>query len=367
MTDFIYGQPVKIVFGKNKLEESIEKELSALSSKRPFLIVDPYFFENGLLTKLSSIPFVGNYHEISPNPKTTEVENAARSIKSEKADCVIAIGGGSTMDLAKVAACLATETDRIDEFFFGRKAFSKKLPTILCPTTSGTGSEVTKVAVLSSENKKAPLGTDLFFAETAIIDSTLTYSMPQKSIVICALDALCHAIEGYYSKYHQPICDAMAMYAAKLILDNIEKAAEKDEEALDKLSLASNIAGLAFAIPKTAAPHGISYALTTDLHMPHGEACAFTADKMLLINKDVENGRLSELSRYCGLSSVEELSERIFSIKKKYGLKCSLSDAGINVQDIPKFVKAAQNANTANNPVEMTEERLTELFLSLNF
>ncbi len=367
MTDFCYSQPVKILFGKNKLVENINSELSLLSSTRPFLVIDPYFFENGLLDKLSSIPFVGSFNNISPNPKTSEVEEAAKQIKSLNADCVIAIGGGSTLDLAKVAACLSFEEESIDKFFLGEKAFSKKLPTLLCPTTSGTGSEVTKVAVLSNGVKKSPLGTDLFFANCAVIDPSLTYSMPQKSIVICALDALCHALEGFYSKYHQPICDSIAMAAAKTIFDNIDKAAEKDEETLDNLALSSNMAGLAFAIPKTAAPHGISYALTTNFNMPHGEACAFTADKMLIVNKDAENGRLKRMASYCGFSSVEDMAERIFEIKKKYNLKCSLSDAGITRSDIPTLVKSAQNANTANNPVEMTEEKLTELFISLDF
>ncbi len=367
MTDFCYSQPVKIIYGKNKLEKSLKEELSSLSAKRPFLVVDPYFFGIGLQNTLESLGLVGVFHSISPNPKLTEVEEAAREMKNSSADCVIAIGGGSTMDLAKAAACLVTE-DSLDmtEYFCGKKTFSEKLPTILCPTTSGTGSEVTKVAVLSSDDKKAPLGTDLFFANAAVIDPTLTYSMPQKSVVICALDALCHALEGFYSKYHQPICDAVAIYAVKTILKNIDMAAEGDKDALDELALASNMAGLAFAIPKTAAPHGISYILTTAFNMPHGEACAFTADKMLLVNKDVEDGRIYRFAADCGFESVEALAAKILEIKLRYGLKCTLKDAGITRDDIPLIAKASLNANTANNPVEMTEKRLTELFLSLD-
>ena len=364
--NFCYYQPVNIVFGKNKLEENLSKELGLLNAKRPFLVIDGYFVKSGLADRLKNgLGIVGTFCEISPNPKTSEVQKAAELLRQIKADCVIAIGGGSTLDTAKVAACLCLESGDISEFFGTSKAFAAKLPTILCPTTSGTGSEVTKVAVLSNGAKKSPMASELFFASAAVIDPALTYSMPPKSVAICALDALCHALEGYYSKYHQPICDLYAMQAAKIILENVEAAYEKDEEALDMLSFASNLAGLAFAIPKTAAPHGISYALTTDFAMPHGEACAFTADKVLLVNKSAEEKRLTDFAVFCGYSSVEALAAKIFSLKKEFGLKCTLKDAGIRLSDIPHLARAAQNANTANNPVEMTEELLTRLFISL--
>ena len=253
-----YLQPVKIHFGKGRVKE-IKEIARELGCKRGLLVAGPFFFKSGLAEKVikeSEGMIVASFGDVSPNPDVAEVDACAEVIRQKNIGFVVALGGGSPMDCAKAAASVALTPDSIRKYHGTGVAMPEKhLPLIAVPTTAGTGSEVTCVSVLSdhANGKKAPIVSEGFYPAAAIIDPELTYTMPPQVTAGTGIDVLSHAIEGYWSKGHQPICDVLAMHAAELVFKYVYRAYRKpdDEEAREKMCEASLIAGLAFTLPKT--------------------------------------------------------------------------------------------------------------------
>ena len=200
-------------------------------------------------------------------------------------------------------------------------------------------------------------------AKAAIVDPVLSSTVPPRTTMNTGLDALAHALEGYWSKNHQPISDLMAIEAVRLVLENLETAWRDggNMEARSNMAFASLLGGLSFALPKTAGSHACSYPLSEDYHLPHGEACAFTLDSFVRINADE---RLEELCRRVGLKDTEELAARIAALKELGGLRKTLSDLG--EVDLDKLAHdCAVHGLMQNNPVPMDEAKLRSMFLNL--
>jgi alcohol dehydrogenase len=333
-----YVQPVKIRFGKGRVSEvkDIAKELNA---QRGLLVADPFFFTNGLAEKIvreSQGMIVASFGDVSPNPDVTEVDACADIIREKNIGFVVALGGGSSMDCAKAAASIALTEDSIRRYHgTGVLMPQEHLPVIAVPTTAGTGSEVTCVSVLTdhANGKKSPIVSDGFFPSCAVIDPELTYTMPPKVTAGTGIDVLSHALEGYWSKGHQPICDACAEHAAGLVFRYLYKAYlnPTDEEAREKMCEASLIAGLAFTLPKTTASHACSFPLTNLHHIPHGEACGMTLDYFARINaRGPEGARIDELAEKLGFRDTDDMADAIHELKEKMGLRNDLKDLHLN-------------------------------------
>ena len=177
------------------------------------------------------------------------------------------------------------------------------------------------------------------------------------------LDAMAHALEGYWSKNHQPISDLMAIESVRLVLENLETAYNdgSNMEARANMAFASLLGGLSFALPKTAGSHACSYPLSEDYHLPHGEAVAFTLDSFVRINADA---RLELLCKRIGLSGTGELADRIAALKELGGLRRRLSDLGD--VDLDKLAHdCAVHGLMQNNPVPMDEAALRAMFEKL--
>jgi Alcohol dehydrogenase, class IV len=370
--DFTYSLPMKIIFGRNRLEK-LGDILKEAGLDGGMLISDPVFVKNGLADRLiefSGGRIKGCFSELSPNPDVEEVDKCVAMIRSVGAKFLIALGGGSSMDCAKAASVVAG-MDKPSRHYHSEKGaiVGHGLPLVAVPTTAGTGSEVTNVAVLTDAAKKikGPMASDLMYARLAVIDPVLTLSVPPQVTASTGLDVLSHALEGYWSKNHQPICDATAIYAASLVFKHLETAYRDgaDIEAREQMCVASLLAGFAFAHPKTAASHACSFPLTNVYHLPHGEACAFTLDRLILINADAEGGRVEAFAKAVGFPNAEAMAERTLAMKKTMGMKCTLADAKIDQADLPQLIEWCKHPNLLNNPVEMTPERLTEMFMSM--
>lgn len=367
-----YSQPVNIVFGNNKIN-SLYEILNDMNLKNGLLVSDPIFVENGLAQKVleySKGLLVNVFSDITPNPTVNSVDACADVIRKNNLEFVVALGGGSSLDCAKAAASVCLTPYSIVEFHSGSRKFGPEhLPLIAIPTTAGTGSEVTSVSVLSDPERgvKAPMVSNNFYATLAIIDPTLTLTVPKKVTASTGMDVLAHALEGFWSKNHQPICDALALHASRLVFDYLLKAYDDGSniEYREKMCEASLIAGLAFGIPKTTGSHACSYPLTSVYHIPHGEACAFTLDAFTRINAEAEGGRLNTFSKQLGFKDAYEMADRILEMKKHMGLKCTLEDAGIKEEDIENLAVLSQHPNMLNNPVEMNKESIIQMYKSL--
>ena len=362
-SEFVYSQPVKIWFGAGQFSK-LGEVLAELGSHSCVIACGKHFAPEAekLRAEIPAVKAV--FGGVEQNPQLSGIEETVRLAREYRADTVIGIGGGSSLDTAKFAAAIARGEGEALEYFRGTRPFpAERLTIVAVPTTAGTGSEVTQVSVVSCGKEKKTINNPVFLPKAAIIDPLLSSTVPPRTTMNTGLDAMAHALEGYWSRNHQPIPDLMATEAVRLILDNLERAYNdgSDLEARANMAYASLLGGLSFALPKTAASHACSYPLSEDYHLPHGEACAFTLDSLVRINADE---RLEQLARAVGLKDTEELAGRIAALKKLGGLRTRLSELG--EVDLDKLCRdCAAHPLMNNNPVRLDEGRLREMFEAL--
>ena len=361
--EFLYTQPVRIRFGTGALND-LGMLLHEIGAARCLIVCDRFLGQRVKAMRAEIPEIQAVFSDVEENPQLSGVNGAIRLIRENGLDAVVGIGGGSTMDTAKFAAAVALESEDALPYFRGERAFPKtRLPMIAVPTTAGTGSEVTQVSVISCGKEKKTINHPVFMPKLAIVDPSLTCTVPPRTTMNTGLDAMAHALEGYWSKNHQPLSDLFAVEAVRLVLENLEAAYRDgmDLAAREKMSLAALMGGLSFALPKTAGSHACSYPLSEDYHLPHGEACAFTLDSFVRINADE---RLESLCRAVGLRDTNELADRIRALKTLGGLRMRLSDLGdVNLEKLAD--DAAKHPLMRNNPVAMDKDALMRMFAAL--
>ena len=361
-----YEQPVHILFGNGERR----KLKNVLCGSKGLLITSPSFVKSGIAMQMQEDAegvITHIFAGVTPNPDVKECRECLALLHREHIDCIIALGGGSVIDLAKVVSVMAIHGDGIEGWMDQKQEVpTSHLPLIALPTTAGTGSEVTCVAVISDHEKgyKIPLSSIGFYPDIALIDPELTYSVPRHMSAATGFDVLCHAIEAYWSRNHQPICDALALHAIRLVLDNLTLVCENGNhvEARERMAEASIIAGLAFTRPKTTSSHACSYPLTNILGIVHGEACALTIDAFLMFNHLHGCERVQQLIEKSGFSSVEAMANHIGSLKKELDLLCDLKSFSISEETLQSLVEGSLNSAMDNNPIEVKREDLEELY-----
>ena len=361
--EFVYRQPVEIHFGRGKLAQ-LPELLASRGLRRGLIVCGRHFAPAAQRLVEQDCGVVAVFSNLQPEPQLSGVEESVRLARVYGADCVIGIGGGSAMDTAKYAAAVAAaDGDALDYFNGDRPLPERGLPIIAVPTTSGTGSEVTQVSVISHGAVKRTTNNPIFMPVLALVDPDLSDSVPARVVMCTGLDALAHALEGYWSKNHQPIPDLMAVEAVRLILENLENAWRDpaDKIAHERMACAALLGGLAFALPKTAGCHACSYPLCEHFHISHGEACAFTLDSFVRINADQ---RLEELCRRAGIGDTEHLAEWINRMKELEGLPTRLSQLG-EADTAQLGRECAAHPLMGNNPVPMDEGALCRMFEAL--
>ena len=363
--DFIYAQPVKIFFGEGSFER-LDGVLDELKIRGAVLVCGRHFAAEASLLQKKIPQICAVFSDVEPNPQLSGAVRTAELARETGADTILGIGGGSALDSAKFAAAIAPGDADPLAYYHGEVPFPAQPLKIVCvPTTAGTGSEVTQVSVISNGVEKRTINNPVFMPKAAVVDPLLSFSVPAKTAVCTGLDALAHALEGYWSKNHQPISDLMAIEAVRLITQNLEKVRlagpNADLPAHSAMAYAALLGGLSFALPKTAACHACSYPLCETFHISHGEACAFTLDSFVRINADE---RLEDLCRRACLSGTEELAAWIAEVKKKAGLRTRLAELG--EADIPALAAAAAvHPLMRNNPVPMDTDSLVKMFEEL--
>jgi len=367
-----YQQPVRIRFGQNEAS-CIGEELRKLNVSRALLVTSPSFERRGETTKLMAqadgrIACV--FSQVSPNPDVSESDACADIIRHRRCDAVVALGGGSVIDCAKAACVVATASLPTADYLFGSTPLpDSHLPLIALPTTAGTGSEVTCVSVLSlhSEKRKSAFSHPHFYPTLAIIDPLFTLSVPPGLTAITGFDVICHAVEAYWSRQHQPACDALAVHALRLALGHLEKAAMEpwDIAAREAMAEASVTAGLAFTLPKTSAPHACSYPLTARYDIPHGEACAMTLTHFARFNADNGCERVDTMARLVGMKDAHQLSDRIDQMKRNTGMRMNLKALHLTSDDVDALVEMSHHPNLRNNPVYINDDMLRGMYSSL--
>lgn len=367
-----YQQPVRIRFGNGSIK-SLAEEIRQLGGRCGLLVTSPSFVRCGLAAQImeeSGGLLSQLYSQVSPNPEVSECDACAAILRREHCDFVVALGGGSVMDLAKAAATMCLTDESVTAYLgTGRPVPPAHLPVIAAPTTAGTGSEITCVSVLSDHARgvKSPINSDGFYPVVAIVDPELTYSVPPHLTACTGFDVLCHAVEAFWSRYHQPVCDALAVHAVRNVLAWLPVAYEEPHhaEAREKMAEASVIAGLAFTIPKTTSAHACSYPLTNLLGIPHGEACALTIDYFMRLNAAHGCGRPDELAQLLGYADAGVLAGKIAAMKRQLGVRTNLQDFHLTDAQLEALVQGSKHPNLKNNPVDITEDMLREMYHTL--
>ncbi len=367
-----YVQPVRIRFGVGE-RQALSEEIAALGVGRALLVTSRSFVRRGMTEEIAAAcPEVAwtVYSEVSPNPDVREADAAVDLIRKHACQVVVALGGGSVIDLAKAASALCFSKSTASDVLTKRAAVpAEHLPLIALPTTAGTGSEVTSVAVLTDHalGLKAPIAADSLFPRLAIVDPELTLTVPPQLTAQTGFDVLCHAIEAYWGKGHQPVCDVLAVEAARLVLAHLEEAFRQPDNlaAREAMSRASLTAGLAFALPKTSSAHACSYPLTNLLGIAHGEACALTIAHFIRFNAAHGCERTARLAEALGYSSPEALACRIDQLKTLTGMRRTLADLALTDAQMERLVEESMHPNLANNPVSVAREDLAEMYATL--
>ncbi len=297
--------PVKVIAGNAALEH-IPFELATLGAKRPMIITDKGVRANGLLNPIevafsTTDAVIGAiFDDVPPDSSLEVVRLAAELYRKQKCDAIIAIGGGSVIDTSKATNILVSEGGNDLLQYSGAHNLSKPLkPFFVIPTTSGTGSEVTMVAVVSDleKNVKIPFTSYYLMPHAAILDPRMTQTLPPHLTAMTAMDAMTHAVEAYTCLAANPLSDAYASAAIKKISENLFKVLDNPSEPQGRLELAqaSTMAGIAFSNSMVGLVHSLGHALGAVAHLPHGLCMNLFLPYVLEYNKEVNGNKIGEL------------------------------------------------------------------------
>ena len=293
--------------------------------RKPFLVADPYFAENGTARQVLQLTGASQsflFSEVKPDPDVQLVARAAAQAREFAPDAVIALGGGSALDCGKAVSYFQPQPVRL----------------IAIPTTSGSGSEVTDFAVLSHDGVKHPLVDERLQPELAILDADLTDGMPPSLVAATGFDAIAHAVESFVGKNASPFTDALACDAFCTLTQLLPQAYRADAAARQPLHTASCMAGLAFARAGLGLCHALSHSLGGLLHLPHGVLNAILLPEVIGINAQAAGEKYLRLCRASGLGGaaasmgVRNLRNGLCRLRRELGLPQSLQQAGADLQ-----------------------------------
>lgn len=316
------------------------------------------------------------FDAVEADPSLDTVLTATRAAQDCNATAVVALGGGSSLDVAKLVALLAGSGEDIDGAWGVGNAKGPRLPLVLIPTTAGTGSEVTPVSIITvGENEKRGVSSPVILPDIAVLDANLTLSLPGPVTAATGIDAMVHAIEAYTSvnANNNPMSRMLAVQALELLGANIETAVTDpaNTEARSNMLLGSCLAGMAFANSPVAAVHALAYPIGGTFHIPHGLSNALILSQVLRFNAaEVENG---SYRRYAALAphlfpdintdcSAQEICttfiDRLSALSAKLGLPQRLRDVGIGEEALPGMARDAmiQTRLLVNNPRALAEK-----------
>ena len=370
MVQFSYCMPSRIVLGKGSTADIGKYAVG----KNVLIICDPFLYQCGVAEKIGGHLTgcqVAYFHDIAPNPSCESVDAATAMARAMGAETVVGIGGGSSMDVSKIVSCLTREEGSIYDYYSGgTRKLSKRTTRLICiPTTAGTGSEVTNVGVFTNlkTHIKLPFVSDEFWPDVALLDPELTYTLPPAVTASTGMDAFCHAIEAYWNKESQPICDAIAVEAMKLILANVKAAYDdgKNETSRENMQLASLMAGVAFSQTRTTGIHALSFPLTAEFGASHGTACSISLPAFIRLVGESAGEKMERLCRALGYDSTSVLADAVEALMVSMEMPTRLSQIGVKESDLDHITEVGLSAAIIQlTPAVMNRETVRALLAS---
>lgn len=369
-----------IIFGLNTISQ-IGEEVRKLGGQNVFIVTDQGVVQAGLLEKVleplkkEKIGYA-LFDQVEAEPAIENLLAVTQKAQTSQVDLFIGLGGGSVMDTTKMASVLSVQDLDIRDLFGVEKVTKPGLPTIMVPTTSGTGSEVTRNAVFTDkgENLKKVVSSQAIVPTVAIVDPMLTVTMPPRITAATGIDAFIHAVESYLAINASPLTDPLAWEATRLIAENLGPAVANGQDlpARYNMSLGSLLAGITLNNAGVGAVHALAYPIGAEYHVPHGIANVVT---FVATMEYISMARIPKFVQLAaamgepivGLSPREAVSRGIRAMGdliEKVGLPKRLRDIGATADRIPAMAKAAfkEKRLLGNTPRQLTEEDIRKIF-----
>ncbi|MEN6564813.1 MAG: iron-containing alcohol dehydrogenase [Veillonellales bacterium] len=371
----------KIVAGAGSIEQI--KDLAAdYAAKNVVIITDQGVWNSGLVEKPKELlEGAGvNVHVINntpPEPAVDQVAAIFQAAKEFECQMVIGIGGGSSMDTAKIVSLLFTNNVNLRELVKGKAQIKYRgIPTIMIPTTAGTGAEATPNAIVlvPEEELKVGIVSEKMVSDCVILDPAMTVDLPKHITANTGMDALCHAIECYISEKANPFSDTFALKAITLISRSIRKAYNDGHNlaAREDMLLGALFGGISIATSSTTAVHALSYPLGGKYHIPHGLSNAILLPDVMKFNLDVCEEKFKDIAVAMGLElagcttreAAERMIDNLYSMIEDLNVKCDLQAKGINEAALDDMIEAAAKVTRLldNNPKVVTREDMRAIY-----
>lgn len=378
---FEFYNPTKVVY-EDGVATDLKPELDIIGITKYFIVSDHIINDLGLVDKVSDglteagFKVTGKYLDVAQDARLNDVKKCAEIIKSSGAEGIISIGGGSVIDTAKAANILFSEGGDLVDDYSGAHTLTRPLkPHVVIPTTAGTGSEVTMIAVIYDEENKEKLAfpDKYLLPNLAVLDPQMTTTLPPKMTAATGMDALTHAIEAYVGTQASPISDVFAMGAVELIFKNLVTATQngEDVEARGGMLIASTMAGIAFTHSMCGCIHGMAHATGGLYRVPHGVANGIFLPFGMEYNFEEIKEKLARLLPAMGedasglseddaaklaIAAVRKLSKQLNDLD---ALPIRLRDVGVPEDGLEAIAEGALNDGTSfYNPRDMDEEEL---------
>lgn len=355
-----------------------------MGGRRVLLVTDPGLVRAGLLTGAEeSLTAAGIttvlFSDVAADPPEASVEAAVAMAREARIDAVVGLGGGSSMDTAKLVALLCGTPQALADIYGIGLAEGPRLPLIQVPTTAGTGSEVTPISIVTtpSQEKKGVV-TPLLYPDIALLDAGLTLGLPPAVTAATGIDAMVHAIEAYTSRHKKnPISDAMATKALSLLTANMDRviADGGDIEARSAMLLGSCLAGIAFANAPVAAVHALAYPLGGHFHVPHGLSNALVLAPVLEYNRPAAEALYAELAAvvcpgrtFAGpAEACDAFIATMTDMVRRMPFAQTLREVGVGEGDLDLLARDAMKIERllVNNPRDLTPEAALAIYRSI--
>ncbi len=378
MKDFTFSVPQNIVVRKGSLKKLPELSRE-LGGTHAFIISGPHLNKMGIVASCAEgLEQAGikadSFTETEGNPSVETVEKATEAFQASGADFIIALGGGSPMDVAKAVGVVAKYGGSITEYEGGGKVPGEIVPLIAIPTTAGTGSEVTAFSVITdhSRNYKLTVFSYKLIPSYAILDAELLMTAQASVAAACGIDAMVHALEAYISKDASPFSDAMAEKALELIGKNIRSyvADRTNVEAAEGMLVGSLFAGIAFSWARLGDVHAMSHPVSAFFNVPHGVANAILLPTIVEYNALADTGKYFKIYNYISKCPMREeefepfmLVNLLEELNESLGIPEGLAEVGVTADKFDAMADdAMKSGNIAVNPRSTTKQDILMLY-----
>ncbi len=376
---FSYYGPTRLIMGRGTIG-SIPQILNEQQVKKAQIVTDRGLVQAGVVAHVTEILDKSHiaysiYDGVEPNPPIRNVEECAAQYQAENCDFLLAIGGGSSMDVAKTSGVLVNYGGKITDYFIGEKPVPGPIPFLLCvPTTYGTASEVTPFAVITDDNHfKGTVAGPYVIPDVGILDADMAVALPLPIAAATGMDALTHAIESYVSLMSNPISEGMALHAIRLISQNLRQAAYSDHnhEATQNMLTGSTMAGFAFSQTRLGNVHAMSHPVGGHYGVPHGIANSILLTRIMTYNRYACPEKFADIAAAMG-EDVDGLGtidasvlavEAVQNLSDDVGIPATLGEAGAKAEGIHVMAEdAMKSGNIQVNPRKTTIKDVIALY-----